>query len=186
MINTLSTKIVLILAAHSHLSPAPDEIEVYIYGMECFLNTAITILILFIWGILTNTLLETCSWIIAFSILRHHVGGLHAPTQFACITSSCLLGISNYLVINLFSYQKFLICILYTIFFAICILFAPGDTSKYKLTQKILKKEKAYSVAIVLIEFVISLFLRNKISVSITYSVIYVCILLLLKKRRAH
>lgn len=181
MITTLSKKIVHHLISVSNTEPESDQIEVYIYGLECFLNTGFTVLILFVWGLLTNTLLETCCWIAAFSILRHHSGGLHAPTQISCIVSSCLLGISNWLVIKFICFQTinaWFICILCI---AICFLYAPTDTSKYKLTASRRKKEKLYSISILMIEFVVVLILKNKISISILYSNVCVCILLLTK-----
>ena len=67
MITTLSKKIAYFLVSASNTEPESDQIEVYIYGLECFLNTVFTILILFVWGLLTNTLLETSCWIAAFS-----------------------------------------------------------------------------------------------------------------------
>lgn len=181
MITTLSNKIVRLLTSSSNTDPDPEQIKVYIYGLECFLNTGFTVLILFVWGLFTNTLLETCSWITAFSILRHHSGGLHAPTQFSCIASSCLLGISNWLVIEFISYQTIHAWFLCIFCIAICIRYAPIDTSKYELTESIRKKEKLYSVSILIIGFIIALILKNKISMSILYSNICVCILLLIK-----
>lgn len=144
MITTLSNKIVHLLTSSSNTEPEPEpeQIKVYIYGLECFLNTGFTVLILCIWGLLTNTLIETCSWITAFSILRHHSGGLHAPTQFSCIASSCLLGISNWLVIEFISYQTIQAWFLCIFCIAICIRYAPIDTSKYELTESIRKKRK--------------------------------------------
>ena len=181
MITTLSKKIAYFLVSASNTEPESDQIEVYIYGLECFLNTVFTILILFVWGLLTNTLLKTSCWIAAFSVLRHHSGGLHAPTQFSCILSSCLLGISNWLILKYTSYHVMgaLIACLFCIL--VCMLFAPTDTSKYELTKSMRKKEKLYSVSVLMIGFVIAFILKNEISISIIYSDVCVCILLLIK-----
>ena len=179
MIIALSKKIVNFLTSVANTEPEPNQMEVYIYGLECFLNTIFTVLILLIWGTLTNTLIETCCWLLAFSILRHHSGGLHAHTQFSCILSSCLLGISNALVIKFVVFQTsraWFICILCI---AICFLYAPTDTSKYELTESKQKKEKLYSISILMIGFIVAFILKNKISISILYSNICVCILLL-------
>lgn len=181
MITTLSKKFAHFLISVSNTKPETDLIEVYIYGLECFLNTSITVLILFICGLLTNTLLETFFWIVGFSILRHHSGGLHAPTQFSCIITSCLLGISNCLVTEFISYQAIHACVICTFCIMICILYAPTDTSKYELTESKRTKEKLYSVSILIIEFAIAFILKNKISISLLYSNVCVCILLLTK-----
>lgn len=181
MITTLSNKIAHFLISASHTEPEPEQIEVYIYGLECFLNTGFTIFILFVWGLLTNTLLETICWIGAFSILRHHSGGLHAPTQLSCIVSSCLLGISNWLVIDFIPYHTISAWFIFLLCIAICILYAPTDTSKYDLTDSMRKKEKFCSVSILIIGFVVALILKNEISISILYSDVCVCTLLLMK-----
>ena len=181
MINMISKKIVQYLITASDIETEAEQVEVYIYGLECFLNTAITVLILFIWGFLINTFTETCCWIISFSILRHHSGGLHAPTQLSCIISSCLLGISNSLVIELLSYQTINAWCIFFFCVSICFLYAPTDTSKYQLTESIRNKEKFYSILIIIIGCFIALILKNSISISILYSYICVCILLLLK-----
>ena len=182
MITTLSKKITYFLISASNTEAESDQIEVYIYGLECFLNTGFTILILFVWGLLTNTVLETCCWITAFSVLRHHSGGLHAPTQLSCIVSSCLLGISNLLVIEFIPYHTISAWFMFLLCIVLCILYAPTDTSKYELTYSMRKKEKFYSVSILVIEFVAALILKNEISISILYSDVCVCILLLIKK----
>ena len=39
-----------------------SEKEVYLYGMECFLNSSLTFLLLFIWGTITHTIFETFIW----------------------------------------------------------------------------------------------------------------------------
>lgn len=181
MINIISRKIIHYLITASAIEPESDQVEVYIYGLECFLNTGITVLILFIWGFLTNTFTETCCWLVAFSILRHHAGGLHAPTQISCIASSCLLGISNWLAITLFSYQTVGAWCIFFLCISICFLYAPADTSKYQFTEVLRKKEKIYSISILLIGFLISLILKNRISISILYSNVCVCVLLFIK-----
>ena len=181
MITTLSKKISHLLISASNTEPESDQIEVYIYGLECCLNTGFTILILSAWGLFTNTLVETCCWIAAFSILRHHSGGLHAPTQFSCIISSCLLGFTNWLVIEFISYKTIFACFLCVVCIVICFLYAPTDTPKYKLTKSMRKKEKIYSTSILIIGFIIALILKNKISISILYSDVCVCILVLTK-----
>lgn len=181
MITILSKKIAYYLVSASNTEPESDQIDVYIYGLECFLNTGFTILILVIWGLLTNTLLESCCWIAAFSILRHHSGGLHAPTHFSCILSSCLLGISNWLIIKNITYNLTILVIGYLFCIIVCILYAPTDSSKYELTRSMRKKEKIFSLSILIIGFIASLIFKNEISISILYSNICVCILLLIR-----
>ena len=65
-----------------------EQLDIYIYGLECFLNTFITITLLTIWGIFSHSLSSTLLWVLTFSLLRHFIGGVHAPTQLTCILAS--------------------------------------------------------------------------------------------------
>lgn len=92
MITKWATSIANKLAELSGEDVSADQLEIYIYGLECFLNTFITIVLLFVWGVLTHTLGYTLIWVITFSLLRHYTGGAHAPTQLTCILGSFFLG----------------------------------------------------------------------------------------------
>lgn len=180
MITALSKKITYFLVTASNTEPDSDTIEIYIYGLECFFNTLITVAILIIWSFLTNTLAETCLWLIVFSILRHHSGGFHAPTHLSCIVSSCILGMSNWIIIMFVPYNTMLIWLIICICNIICILYAPAETSKFNYNDSTRKKEKLYSLFILETGSIISLPLQNKLSISILYANLCVCILLIL------
>ena len=92
MITKWATSIANKLAELSGEDVSADQLEIYIYGLECFLNTFITIVLLFVWGVLSHTLGYTLIWVITFSLLRHYTGGAHAPTQLTCILGSFFLG----------------------------------------------------------------------------------------------
>ena len=113
MIQKLSRKVVTTLVTASHQTIDDEQQEVYLYGMECFLNTGITVCLLFIWGVFLDTLLETIIWIISFSLLRKYSGGYHAHSQLSCIVSSTLIGISNTFALNYFTPE---LCLLFPIF----------------------------------------------------------------------
>lgn len=70
-----------------------DDREVYLYGAECFINEAISDLMLIIGGLIIGHLPEVILWAISFTILRVNLGGYHAPTHFLCILSSTVLGL---------------------------------------------------------------------------------------------
>lgn len=122
-----------------------DQQDVYIYGLECFLNTFITIILLMLWGLLSHTLGCTMIWVIVFSLLRHFMGGAHAPTQLICILGSFALGCFNkwaivYLKQTLWGYILFLF---------LCILFAPVSNNKILLSSRQKKIHKLISAIIV-------------------------------------
>ena len=62
MITKWATSIANKLAELSGEDVSADQLEIYIYGLECFLNTFITIVLLFVWGVLSHTLGYTLIW----------------------------------------------------------------------------------------------------------------------------
>lgn len=182
MIAIYSKKIVNWLIHHSGLSTDEDQIDIYVYGLECFLNTAITVFILLIWGFFTHTILETLCWIGAFSILRHHTGGFHAPTQFTCIISSSLLGMSNWIVLQYVNINIIHIFTLSIGCMIICLLFAPMNSRKSELSTLQQCQEKGISILLIGIGALVSYLLPCRISISIMYAFFCTCILMLLKK----
>lgn len=182
MITICSQKIVDYLLKRSKVIPDQEQVEVYIYGLECILNTAITLFFLTIWGFFSHTLIETYCWLVAFAVLRHHAGGLHAPTQFTCIFFTCLLCISNWLVIKYINLSSMsMICvIIYCL--VLCFLYSPSDISKIELSETEYRKHKMISLLIIVIGAIISLLLPSNISVSIIYSFFCACCLIFIKK----
>ena len=119
MLTVFSEKLVNLLIRESEKSFDKGDIEVYVYGVECFLNMAIVASILCLWGILTHNFFETLLWIISFSLIRHYAGGLHAPSELSCIISSILIGATNYFAIQ---YAKLSICFfsMFAYLFTLC------------------------------------------------------------------
>ncbi len=186
MITAYSKKIVNWLINHSGISEDEDQIEIYVYGLECFLNTAITVFILFLWSILTHSLLETFCWIITFIILRHHAGGFHAPTQFTCILTSSLLGISNWLIIQSVKLSMMPILIISSCCIIVCLLLAPIDSTKLILSKKERRTHKIISIFILILGTLASLILPINISSSIMYAFFCTCVLIVVKKISTH
>lgn len=72
---------------------AEDDREVYVYGVECFLNTVLTFGIIIVVGILLNRIDITLIWLIFFVPLRHSSGGMHASNHINCLITSLSIGI---------------------------------------------------------------------------------------------
>lgn len=182
MINTCSKLLIDLLLNHSKVVCDEAQAEVYIYGLECLINTGITLFIITLWGLFSNTIIETYCWIVAFATLRHHTGGLHAPTQFTCILSSCILCFSNSIIINYIKADIFYLLSMGISCLLLCYLFSPIDSTKLELGLKEKRKHKIKSLVIVSIGICISVALYNSISLSIIYSFFCACILMLIKK----
>lgn len=89
MITKWATSIANKLAELSGEDVSADQLEIYIYGLECFLNTFITIVLLFVWGVLSHTLGYTLIWVITFSLLRHGLSTLFQTNFFRLFFRYC-------------------------------------------------------------------------------------------------
>lgn len=78
---TLATKLTFLLISWTKKEYSDEDIEIFDYGFQCFLNSISVDLILIIWGLLTHSFLETMCWLIFYCIYRHHAGGAHASTS---------------------------------------------------------------------------------------------------------
>lgn len=89
MIHTISNKI----SEHLIENGLPKEKqEIYTYGCESFLNLFLCNFILITYAIIIGKLYDFLFWVTCFLLLRTFIGGLHMPTHFTCIISSCILG----------------------------------------------------------------------------------------------
>ncbi len=134
MIHKMSTNIAIFLMNLAAMKEDPDQMETYVYGLECFINTFTVLILLTMWGILSNSLIFILSWLIAFSFLRQYSGGIHMPSQWSCIFSTTLIGCVGSILFSYIGHNQvriFLFC------FIIFLLLAPIDTGKIELTKVI-------------------------------------------------
>lgn len=67
--------------------PAEEgETEVYAFGIECWLSSALQAAILFVVGLLTQKLVEIIAVSVCFTGVKKHVGGWHANHHWSCLT----------------------------------------------------------------------------------------------------
>lgn len=161
---------------------AEDEIEIFIYGTECLLNSLITDMLVILWGFVNDSLFESICWLIFFSLYRHHVGGYHAKTSEQCILLSSLLGFSNSYAIIFFSHHKsFILLLVLTIYFS-CIAFAPINTKKIHLSCHQQWKEKAYALLLISIAYASRIILPIEYYISIIYALFVATLLIIVFK----
>lgn len=70
---------------------SPQEKNIHIYGMILLLNNSVIYILSLTIGLLIHQFLTTLLFLISFSLLRIHIGGLHAKTPLRCTIIS--LGI---------------------------------------------------------------------------------------------
>lgn len=174
----LSKLIVKWLITFSETDYPYEDIEIFIYGVECTLNEVITDSIIILWSIYAHTFLETIIWLILFSVFRHQTGGLHSKSNLRCFLYTISLGIivSYYCQLHIPFPEELLI---YIFSITIVLLLAPRETSKIVLSNIETKRKKIFSALIVIITFLISIFCPQNLKMTLNYSIFANCILLL-------
>lgn len=177
MIYHFSKRVIEHMAAHSNLDIDQDQLDVYIYGLECFINTAVPVVLLTIWSILFDTLIETWLWIFTFTTLRKYTGGYHAPTQFTCMAFSTCLGIGNTLAIRHLTFHWSSAAIFYFLCMGTVVILCPIKSVKKQLNHSQRMHYKYYALGFMVFFFLISLFLPSSFAITLAYSV-FCCMLL--------
>ena len=178
MIYQLSKRTIEYIAACSNQDIDQDQLDVYIYGLECFINTAVPVVLLTIFSILHDSLFETWLWIFAFTLLRKYIGGYHAPTQFTCMAFSTCLGIGNTFAIRQLTFHWIPVAILYFLCIGIATILCPINSAKKQLSNTQRMHYKCYVLDLMIFFFLVSIFLPSSFAITLAYSVVC-CILLI-------
>lgn len=138
------------------------------YGLEGFYLTVTKLIIIFILMLVFNTTYYTL-WFLLFNIpLRTFSFGFHANTSFQCLIMSSIFFILVPLLSKYFSLSVIEICIIYFIIAIGYYIMAPKDSHKKPLRNN--KKRfwlKIVSTIIVMIYFILSLVIKNKLIVNL-------------------
>ncbi len=157
-----------------------ENYTIYIYGMECMLNSVISTFLLIIIAILTDTLSETFLWIFMFCLIRHFIGGYHASSHHSCILWCISLGFLNAClgqIIHIsacFSALLILACIPFILRYAPIV-----NTQKIYNPSKQLR-DKCSAILILNLSMVICLFLPPPLRFSMIFSCISSIVLMML------
>lgn len=96
MIKKLSEKIVDKLMSFTETS---SQREVYVYGLECFLNEVLNDIALLLAALMLQCPVEMAVWIASFLFIRLYLGGYHAKTPLRCFLLSTMIGLLS-IVLN--------------------------------------------------------------------------------------
>lgn len=147
-----------------------EQREVYIYGLECILNTGITVSLLFLGSILAQSFCETFVWVIVFSFLRHQTGGYHAPSHILCIVSSTILGALTFGISSYASFIEPYVSTIYVILFLLYAVFTPVINQKKILDSREKVCHKLRALLILIVCSLVSAFSTCELSVAILYA----------------
>lgn len=136
MINKLSILLTNIIMKRKSLDD--EERLVYEYCIRIILKRSLFVLLLLIFGIITNRIIVSLLFVLTFIPLRSFCGGVHASTPTICSVLSYGISLATIILSPLLgkyvSYD-YILC-LFILFCIPIILFAPVDTKNKKLNLK--------------------------------------------------
>lgn len=128
---------------------APEDKEVYRYGIQQGLNLALNILTTIVIGALCGMVYPSILFLVCYMPLRSFCGGYHAKTHLHCyiysvIMITSILLVTKYAVFNIVLYE-----ILVLISLIIILILAPVEDENKKLdsVEKGVFRKRAYIIA---------------------------------------
>lgn len=137
-----------------------EDKEVYQYGIEVLISTAINIILLLVIGIITKTVLLSICHFLILATIRTLTGGYHASTYLKCEIVGCVTYITIVLclekVTQIFCVSNWLIVcslmgIITLINFVVTNKRAVIDKELKRLKKKVILREMIWIVIVVLI-----------------------------------
>ena len=166
-----------------------DERDVYVYGYEIIISSAITFVLLITTGLVFDRLIESIVFFVVFYSLRQRTGGYHADTYFKCnlifelnvllvMLLSCLdISIIMQIVANL---AAFLLCLITTI------IKAPISNPNKPISSDMKIKHKMWAVVLLVFFELCALigFDRRSISICISLAMASTAIAMIITHER--
>lgn len=156
---------------------APEDKEVYRYGIQQGLNLTLNILTTIIIGVLCGMVYPSLLFLVCYMPLRSFCGGYHAKTHLRCYIYSVIMITSILLVAKYTTFNIVLYEILVLISLIIILLLAPVEDENKKLdnVEKSIFRKRAYIIAfleVLLYHIFLSIHLTNccKIISPVLYS----------------
>lgn len=126
-----------------------EKLDIYIYGFEVMISSAISILIGLIFGIAFSQFFECTLFLIVFILMRSYSGGYHANTYFKCnLIFAANIFIAMLILKCNFIYSFYLHVIICFACLVCFIRFSPIKNKYKSLTYSECKKHKTTSIII--------------------------------------
>jgi accessory gene regulator B len=128
---------------------APEDKEVYRYGIQQGLNLTLNILTTIIIGVLCGMVYPSLLFLACYMPLRSFCGGYHAKTHLRCYIYSVIMITSILLVAKYTAFNIVLYEVLVLISLIIILLLAPVEDENKKLdsVEKRVFRKRAYIIA---------------------------------------
>lgn len=154
---------------------APEDKEVYRYGVQQGLNLTLNILTTIIIGVLCGMVYPSILFLVCYMPLRSFCGGYHAKTHLRCYIYSVVMITSILLVAKYTAFNIVLYEVLVLISLIIILLLAPVEDENKKLdsVEKRVFRKRAY-----IISFLEVLLYHIFLLTHLTYCYIILCVAL--------
>ncbi|MCQ4935942.1 accessory gene regulator B family protein [Anaerotignum propionicum] len=166
-----------------------DDHEIYTYGAECMLNELFSDILLILTALIFHKTFEMILWILFFTPLRIHLGGMHASSHLKCILSSILL---SYLCIFLYPFvieTPVLVGIILIVSFFIVYKIAPVVHPNHPVSENRMSQMRMRALVIIIIEIILTCiayeYFSEKVAGMATVSLFSVCLLAIMGKYSA-
>ncbi len=174
MINSIATRIADYICRKTDPSDdRSDNHEIYVYGFEIIISSAVAFGIVFLIGLLTHKLPELIVFFLCFYLIRQRTGGYHADTYFKCNLIFALNIIAVAFIICFETDQIYRIAF-NGISFAVCSLLiflkAPIPNPNKPIARSKRKIHKITAFILVIIAELISVAIINRYSYSMSIS----------------
>lgn len=170
MFNRLSKRIV----RHCCKGESSDENELYIFGVNQFLNMLLNILTALFIGILFRETLQIVLFMLAYIPLRSYAGGWHSRTPLRCYIFSVIMLIVVAIGMKYLSIAEWIYYVILAVAALIVLLLSPvGDKNKPLdyFEHKVYKRRTAIIMAIEIVMCVVfRLADLNCLFISVVYS----------------
>lgn len=158
MFHHLSERISLVLLQNK-IIPS-DEREIYSYGLEAFLLNGAVLVVAFLTGIFTCSMLHFVVFVLVFVPLRMFTGGFHAKTSERCFIGTTIFYLGTVCVIqyNPTLYQNRIIHVLTVAAILFMMICSPLENRNHLLEQRSRHRNKCVVVILLTIDSVVTVF----------------------------
>lgn len=185
MVRLLSSRLADFLIENK-IVEAEDK-EIYIYGYEILISSAIGVALVLILGFLFNLVIETVIFLAEFILIRQSCGGYHANSYLKCILSFLSVFVLVILALNIFlvHYSYLIWIVLSAMCMSVMMELSPIENINKPLTQKTKSRNRKISIvlsAVVIIAAAILLGLDARKSLLIMLTLTAICLLMMYER----
>ena len=157
-----------------------EEIEIIAYGLEGIYLTITKAVVIFGIALLLGIFKEVIYLLVSYNIIRSQAFGIHASKSTYCLISSLLLFIGGAYLCKILIIPLWFMILISVIFIFFLYLYAPADTEKRPIVNKVKRKRfKLIScflgiLYLILIIYFKGLFISNYLFLGLVISVVMI------------